>query len=697
MKQLITIIIACILWVTQGQAQTGQPEVHYENAFGELKAMLSGEKPLSFKRAVFVTENAYLDNTLDYQQYLDQIQLLAHLGNRLADQGALDYKEKDREDVAKKFAAYRLMKDTVPFIISVQDTAIGLTTKPYTYDFTDFFGEKDWTQMLVTKLLYTHQGNCHSLPFLYKIIAEEMGTDAYLAMSPNHTYIKQWADQTGWFNTELTSGQFPIDSWIMASGYIKLEAIQNGLYMDTLGSKQSIAVALTDLAQGYRKKFGTAYNDGFVLKCLDLALAHYPNYANALLLKAEVHKARYGQLMEQRQVEKPADLWNDPEAKKQFEELQAQYVHIHRLGYRRMPKEMYLNWLMDIEEKDTDKKLERYTFEPPQPFKEYGQQVKVTTLSRGKYQEFFDMDTVVRVGSVFLNRLTGKLTHFIAQDTVYSEATLEPEVISRWLSPDPLAEEFYNWSPYNFVYNNPISHTDPDGRSPVNANCPGCPTDDDIANALATELLMAKHSVYNLFSRIFGYEATFVDSENGGFRTGFVETNDGYWETVGKTALDMLSISTFRSGSSPTGGLFAKKGWATGSPIRQLVRNWTGIMSTRFKIADNFYRKSGFSDYDDHLAGINFEMPVSVLTLKKGTVIEQWVREGGEVGSYFAKPGADPRKLGISTKGRVKKTFELTEDTKVLKSTAKDISGHTGGETQFFNPQIKYFLKEIDN
>ena len=77
----------------------------------------------------------------------------------------------------------------------------------------------------------TRKGNCHSLPFLYKILAEELGAKANLALAPNHIYIKHWNEKDGWYNTELTSGIFPIDSWLMASGYIHLDAVANKLYM----------------------------------------------------------------------------------------------------------------------------------------------------------------------------------------------------------------------------------------------------------------------------------------------------------------------------------------------------------------------------------------------------------------------------------------------------------------------------------
>lgn len=101
------------------------------------------------------------------------------------------------------------------------------------------------------------------------------------------------------------------------------------------------------------------------------------------------------------------------------------------------------------------------------PFEKFGYTPKIGTLSKGKYIEHFDTDSIVQIGSVFFNPFTKKITGFVTQETRYSEATLKPEIVSRWLTQDPLAEEFYEWSPYNFVKNNPIRYVDPDGRAPV--------------------------------------------------------------------------------------------------------------------------------------------------------------------------------------------------------------------------------------
>ena len=105
------------------------------------------------------------------------------------------------------------------------------------------------------------------------------------------------------------------------------------------------------------------------------------------------------------------------------------------------------------------------------PFAEYGYEPKIATLSNGQFNEFFDQDTIVQIGSVLFNTKSKQIIAFVVTDTMYSEATLEPDIVSRWISPDPLADHpnQIGKSPYQYAWNNPVLWTDPDGR------CPFCP------------------------------------------------------------------------------------------------------------------------------------------------------------------------------------------------------------------------------
>jgi hypothetical protein len=100
------------------------------------------------------------------------------------------------------------------------------------------------------------------------------------------------------------------------------------------------------------------------------------------------------------------------------------------------------------------------------PFAEFGYKAKVATLSKGKYLEVHDLDSIVKIGSSLWHVRKQKIVGNVQQDTtdIYRQPLFE--TAGRWLSPDPLAEEFPEWSPYNYTMNNPIKYTDPTGLAP---------------------------------------------------------------------------------------------------------------------------------------------------------------------------------------------------------------------------------------
>jgi hypothetical protein len=319
----------------------------YRIALQNLTEILKQPENTSFKKAVFITERAY-DTTLSYSTFESNIKYLTALtGKWFKTNVNTGYKHKDSTDLYKSIAVFKLLNDTVRILIAEGEIARLL---PYSYDFDDYMGERDWKKMFVTKLLATHKGNCHSLPYLYKILADESGVkNAWLSFAPNHIYIKNWCEQTGWYNTELTSGQFPVDAWIMASGYVSTDAIRSGIYMDTLSNILAVANCALDLAKGYERKF-RVYTDSFIIKCCDLTLKYHPNNINAIIYKAETLRKMYFIYRKE----------NLALATQIYPEMEKLYVLAMDLGYKEMPEKMYREWLMAVskhKEKYSNKKV----------------------------------------------------------------------------------------------------------------------------------------------------------------------------------------------------------------------------------------------------------------------------------------------------------------------------------------------------
>jgi Bacterial toxin 46 len=137
------------------------------------------------------------------------------------------------------------------------------------------------------------------------------------------------------------------------------------------------------------------------------------------------------------------------------------------------------------------------------------------------------------------------------------------------------------------------------------------------------------------------------------------------------------------------------------------------VFETRRKVAQDFYLKQGF-DSDQarsHIKGIDFNKPVEVVQLKKGTVVEQWQILGGAQGNYYAPLGSPPSSLGISPQAVSRQTGELVDriatkyilkdDVEVLRSTASKVTDTwsipgkaveaDGGGTQFFSTNKESF------
>lgn len=97
------------------------------------------------------------------------------------------------------------------------------------------------------------------------------------------------------------------------------------------------------------------------------------------------------------------------------------------------------------------------------PFVKYGSKAPVATLSKGKYLEVHDLDSIVTIGTMRWHVDKKQIVSRIEIDTLNIDAQPIGDTPGRWMSPDPLSEEFPEWSPYVFAKNNPIRYNDPTG------------------------------------------------------------------------------------------------------------------------------------------------------------------------------------------------------------------------------------------
>ena len=124
---------------------------------------------------------------------------------------------------------------------------------------------------------------------------------------------------------------------------------------------------------------------------------------------------------------------------------------------------------LQAQEKLSEKEKERRekNIQSGNPFKKFGYKAKVATLSNGKYLEFHDLDSIVTIGTVRWNVNKNLIVGRIVPDSLNPDTQPIGDRAGRWISPDPLSEEFPSWSPYNMCYDNPVKFVDPDGRSPI--------------------------------------------------------------------------------------------------------------------------------------------------------------------------------------------------------------------------------------
>lgn len=312
----------------------------YASAFIEIENMLIGKQPLNLERAIFLVEHAF-DPSLNFAEFDGQLNKSANVIGLKMQQDKISL----LDNLGKIMTTLKFFADTIS-VVAKGETRI--TSYPKTYDFEDFWGRQDYRKMFVSKLLKEGSGQCHSMPLMFLLLCEKIGADAHLAFAPNHSYIKFQDKRGKWHNLELTNAMLASDHFMVESGYVKAEAIQNKIYMEPLTKKQVIVQCLNDLALGYQKKYGY---DPFIKECSITSLRHDSKSLTARQTLANYYISLSNYVAYQYKVKGLGknQFDQDEQALAIIKATEKAMQDIENLGYADMPPEAYEAWLNSIQ------------------------------------------------------------------------------------------------------------------------------------------------------------------------------------------------------------------------------------------------------------------------------------------------------------------------------------------------------------
>lgn len=315
-RRKIILTLSCLVtFSVQGtNAQQCDTDSYYTKAYSEITDMLEKRIPQSIRRAVFLAEWAFLNGNLDYEKdFCEPIRKGADYLRRM-----IETNHWERYKTAKQIALCNY------FFYACS----GNGQKPFRYDFSEEFPKDDWHYQLVSRTIKTHIGQCHSLPWTYKLYAEELNAKVYLTHAPRHCFI-MYKDEDNlfpedWVNVETTSQQY-LPTWsIKVQNDISDSAVVVGTYLTPITDIQTVACQLADLAFGYYHK--NKRYDEFTLKCADESLKYYPMNPNAIIIKAKSLDTLLRQHLEQNGYHKDAYTdWNDAQLRQCVNQLKATY------------------------------------------------------------------------------------------------------------------------------------------------------------------------------------------------------------------------------------------------------------------------------------------------------------------------------------------------------------------------------------
>jgi hypothetical protein len=344
-------------WKSPDFIKAAQP---FYDAFNSLKDQLTGKTPISVKDAYYAIESAYGNVFLTKKEYDAQIeQSVAFVRQWMA-----EHKLNPNDNISKHLALQKFICDTLK--IGNVPLHSDLPQKkeihyPFYYDYQDYKGEKDYRSQFVTKTLATGNGQCHTLPLVYAILAESIGAKFYLSLAPIHSFIKYPDNEGNIHNFEPTTNWQISDQWYKDWLFIKSRAEQTQLYLNKLTREQIVAQAMIDLAAEYKEKLGIA-DGAFINQCVDFAINYFPNKdasVDCWLLRSEVDRRLLNRLAHKYNVTSYIQGDKIPEIKKLEDKLGFIDDKLEDLGYTEIPKSAYDFMVESQDNKGTIQRLKK--------------------------------------------------------------------------------------------------------------------------------------------------------------------------------------------------------------------------------------------------------------------------------------------------------------------------------------------------
>jgi regulator of sirC expression with transglutaminase-like and TPR domain len=216
----------------------------------------------------------------------------------------------------------------------------------FRYDFDDPRGTKI-SNKLLTSYLASKKGNCVSMPLLFIVLGQRLGLDVTASTAPEHVFVKYTDSNTGiTYNLEATSGASPArDAWLREQNPMTDEAVANGIYLQKLTKRETVAVMATTLSEN----FSARQEPEKMIAIADAVLAYYPKNVALILAKGSA----YSRLIRKHFISKypmPKDI--PAEERPYFQYLSEQnerwFAKAEKLGWREPGKEQESRYLQTL-------------------------------------------------------------------------------------------------------------------------------------------------------------------------------------------------------------------------------------------------------------------------------------------------------------------------------------------------------------